>query len=577
MDDQAWLREAGRAFLDENKRDHPATLASELFELVTDVELLNALATRFPQDVPLSALVKYGAAMTEAAIAHHSWNTNDEHATRALARIENVEAARELARSLPKARSGAIAKEYFRAHPELARAALEPLRNNAELGVYVRAILDPRPATTPPMQNDGRKPLPAFVNPAALPSLEHVDAVDLLHALRASTITKPSPLVMTARGEEDPSRLGAFAMALFEQWLVANASSLDTWAMNAIAHLGDDDCARALAALTIEWSKKRQNSRARSGVETLAALGTPYALMQLARARESRYEALCNLAIAALESIAKARELDAAALADRSVPDLGLDARRIARFDFGPRVVEVAVDDDLVLGRLPKGKTSDDAAKVEIATKRHKALKDDVKLVATTQIVRLERAMCEGVRWSGADFRTFVLRHPIISTLARRLVWGVFEGAALAATFALAEDDTPMTCDGRAYTLADGARVGIVHRLELSDEDARAWGEHLAQHEKLPPFEQVGRAVYTPAPMERVSALARFMGARLADDGIDQLEMRGWRKNGLELIKGTDVIALADKTRIARVLATPTLSKIAFSELIREVQAAVAE
>jgi hypothetical protein len=569
MADQEWIREAARAFLGENKSDHPATLASSLFDVVTDVDLLNALAKRFPQDVPLSVLEKYGAAMTEAAIAHHSWNTNDEHATRALARIENALAARELARSLPRARSGAIAKEYFRAHPDLARTVLEPLRNDATLGIYARALLDPRPVAT--AQSDGRKPLPEFANPAALPALEHVDAVDLLHALRGSTIAKPHPIVIEARAVEDASRLGAFANALFEQWLVDNASSLDAWAMNAIAHIGDDASARALAARVLEWAKKSQNNRARAGVDVLAALGTPYALMQLERISESKHE-IGRGANTALDAIATARDLVREQLADRSVPDLGLDAHRIARFDFGPRIVEVAVDDDFVLARLPKAKKSDDAAKVDLATRRHKALRDDLKLLSTMQIARLERAMCTRTWWIGADFRTFVLGNPIIASLARRLVWGVFRDDTLAATFTLDEDDAPMTCDGRPYVLADGASVGIVHRLEMTDDDVRAWAEHFAQYEKLSPFDQIGRAVYPAEPAE----LGRFTNMELADRGIDRLEARGWRKTNRGVLKGNTAITL-DRTRIVRIVVEPDLSKIDLSELVRDLELALAE
>jgi hypothetical protein len=564
MEDQEWICEAGRAFTKENKRDHPDSLATTLFHEVADAELLNALAKRFPQDVPLSILERYGAAVTPAAIAHHSWDTNDLHATRALARFENVAAARQLAKSLPKARAGAIAKDYFRAHPDLALEALTPLRDDAQLGIYVRALLDPRPARAP---DDGRKPLPEFANPAGLPPLEHTDATDLLHALRASTLAKPSPILASARISEDGARLGAFAKALFEQWLVANAPSLDTWAMQAIGHIGDDASARDLATHIVHWQKKVQKHRARSGVEALAALGTAYALMQLERIGADE----------ALDAIAKKLQLTRAALADRSVPDLGLDARLVARFDFGPRVIEVTVGDDLALTKLPKGKPSDDAAKVALAAQRHKALKDDVKLLYAMQVARLERAMCEQRRWTGADFRTFVMGHPIVAAIATRLVWGVFDGATLTVMFTLAEDGAPMTCDGRPYTLLAGANVGVVHRLEITDEDARAWGEHLAQHEKIPPFDQIGRAVHFRDPADQGFTLGRFSDAALADHGIDGLEAHGWQKIGKQLRKGMSVIELAlGPPRIHRVAAGPDLSKIGFSELVREITDVIA-
>jgi hypothetical protein len=57
--------------------------------------------------------------------------------------------------------------------------------------------------------------------------------------------------------------LGAFAWDLFQSWLTAGAPSKEGWAFTALAHLGDDECARKLALADPRLARRRQGMRGR--------------------------------------------------------------------------------------------------------------------------------------------------------------------------------------------------------------------------------------------------------------------------------------------------------------------------
>ena len=108
------------------------------------------------------------------------------------------------------------------------------------------------------------------------------------------------------------------------------------------------------------------------------------------------------------------RQLLVEELADRLVPDLGLDEAGTLLLDFGPRQFTVGFDEALKpyardasgapLKDLPKPNKSADAALAEEASERWKALKQDARTLASQQILRLELAMAQRRRWSAAIF-----------------------------------------------------------------------------------------------------------------------------------------------------------------------------
>ncbi|MCV5791421.1 DUF4132 domain-containing protein, partial [Escherichia coli] len=75
---------------------------------------------------------------------------------------------------------------------------------------------------------------------------------------------------------------------------------------------------------------------------------------------------------------------------------------------------------------LPKPNKSDDETRANDAVNRYKLLKKDARTIAAQQVARLESAMCLRRRWSLENFQLFLVEHPLVRHLTRRLIWGVY-------------------------------------------------------------------------------------------------------------------------------------------------------
>jgi predicted DNA-binding WGR domain protein len=443
--------------------------------------------------------------------------------------------------------AGALRFLIANGHEELVMAAAA--RYGAEAVVAVREVLDSDPLLYLPRKLPA---LPrfwrwgAFTRPrlrrngAALPA----GAMDALATMLAfSSLEEPYAGIADVKEACEPSSLGAFAWDVFSAWLAAGAPSKEAWALNALGHLGDDACARKLAPLIREWPGQTAHARAVAGLDVLAAIGSDVALMHLhGIAQKVKFKGLQERAREKMQELAVRRGLTAEELADRLVPDLGLEDDGSMTLDFGPRSFRVGFDEYLrpyvkdaegkKLPDLPKPGKSDDAGKGQEATERWKVLKKDAKTLAGQQIFRLEMAMCSRRRFDVEVFRQFFVEHPLVQHLVRRVVWGAYDDKnRLLSTFRVSEDHTFADANDDAYRFPEGARVGVVHAYELKDAVAAAWGQLFGDYEILQPWQQLGREVYRPTRGERAAkVLTRWTDVTVPVGKVLGLEQRGWRR-----------------------------------------------
>jgi predicted DNA-binding WGR domain protein len=393
--------------------------------------------------------------------------------------------------------------------------------------------------------------LPAFWQPAGLPRprlatgkglpLAAMDAMGTMLAF--SRADEPYAGVVQVREACQAPSLAAFGWELFQAWMLAGAPSKESWAFSALGALGDDECARKLTALVRQWPGEGGHARAVTGLEVLARIGTDVALMHLhGIAQKVPFKGLQTKAREKIDEIAEARGLTAEELGDRLVPDLGLDDDGSLTLDFGPRAFRVGFDESLkpyvldATGKrvvdLPKPGKSDDAEKAKAAVETWKALKKDVRTIASSQILRLELAMCAQRRWTVDVFQRFLVGHPLLVHLVRRVVWGTFEeGGRLASAFRVAEDRTLADENDAAYTPPAGALVGIPHALEFGEEPTARWGQVLGDYEIIQPFPQLSRETFTPtAEQQQAISLPTVKGLKVPTGKVLGLDARGWRR-----------------------------------------------
>ncbi|WNV84677.1 DUF4132 domain-containing protein [Umezawaea sp. Da 62-37] len=360
------------------------------------------------------------------------------------------------------------------------------------------------------------------------------------HVLTMLAMSKPDDVyagVDVVRELCDPGSLARFAWAVFEAWRADGTPPKDGWVLPAQGLLGDDGTVRALTPVIRAWPGEGGHSKAVVGLGVLAAIGSDVALLHLNTiAQKAQFSGLKSRARQMINAVAAKLGLTGEQLADRLVPDFGLDDAATLVVDYGPRKFVVGFDEQLkpyvVDGDgkrrkdLPKPGAKDDQELAPSEHKRFAALKKDVRTVAADQIRRFEAAMVARRRWSAEEFRTLFAGHPLLWHVVRRLVWITQDGVG----FRLAEDRTLADVDDDAVVLAEDAVVGLAHPLDLGDA-LDAWAEVFADYEILQPFPQLGRPVHAFTDAERAAkTLTRFEGVEVPVGKLLGLTNRGWRR-----------------------------------------------
>ncbi len=397
-----------------------------------------------------------------------------------------------------------------------------------------------------------KPPVPgAWADPAALPqillrdkefALSTASTADVLTMFALGTPDEPYGGVAQVAEACDPASLAEFGWAVFEAWRKAGMPSKDGWALTALAAVGDDETVRRLSPIIRAWPGEGGHARAVTGLDVLAEIGTDVALMHLnGIAQKVKFSGLKARAKEKIELVAAKLGLTAEQLADRLVPDLGLADDGTLVLDYGPRKFVVGFDEALRptvsdedgtrRKALPKPGAKDDQDLATAAYQRFAGLKKDVRTLAADQILRLERAMVTGRRWSHEDFASYFSGHPLLWHVVRRLVWGVYDQAGtLAGAFRLAEDRTLADVDDETYTPPEGTTVGVAHPIHLGDTLA-GWAEVFADYEILQPFPQLGRPILALTDEERGAlTLARFTKTTVSVGKVLGLTKRGWER-----------------------------------------------
>jgi hypothetical protein len=273
-----------------------------------------------------------------------------------------------------------------------------------------------------------------------------------------------------------------------------------------------------------------------TGVTVLAEFGTGAALTELHRiATTVKYRALRERAAEQLAELAAAMGLDTEQLADRLVPDLGLDPDGTMRLDrftvgFDEHLTPYVTDETgKRLRSMPRTATE--------ASTRFTALKKQARGLAAEQLRRLEQAMITGRRWTGAELRAHLIAHPLLRHVARRLVWAEY-GAGPVRGFRVAEDLSVADVHDTPVSVSDDAVVGLPHPLELGDA-LPAWAEVFADYRIVQPFPQIGREVHVFRAVdfaEREVLSVRVLGLERQGWERDRAEERGVRRRIVRVI-----------------------------------------
>ncbi|PRY43920.1 DUF4132 domain-containing protein [Umezawaea tangerina] len=315
----------------------------------------------------------------------------------------------------------------------------------------------------------------------------------------------------------------------------ANAVRGLTWFLALLP--ADPRSARVLGALVETSLRKvdglgpRNPKVANAAVGVLARLSGEAVLAELARlATRLTYKGTLKLVDAALEAKAAELGLRREEIEELAVPSYGLTGVGRSTVVLGEATAEVAVvGSTAVLGwRSAAGKPvkSPPASVKRDHAEELKALKatvKDVDKMLTAQVERLDRQFLAQRRWPFTVWRERYLDHPLVGTIARRLLWTV-DGVACAFT------------DGELRDLAGepvtGGEVALWHPIGHPTAEVLAWRDRLEEHGITQPFKQAHREVYLLTDAERDTGTYsnRFAAHVLRQHQFHSLAaVRGWR------------------------------------------------
>jgi hypothetical protein len=247
----------------------------------------------------------------------------------------------------------------------------------------------------------------------------------------------------------------------------------------------------------------------------------------------------------ALNTAAERVGLPQGEIEEMSVPAYGLQEvglRRERLGEFGAEVVVTGTSTTELRWIKPDDKLQKSVPKV---VKEHhaeelkelKAAARDVQRMLPAQRDRIESLYLEQKSWAFPVWRERYLDHPLVGTLARRLIWRFSSGDRAAA--GVFYDGRIVGRDGHALDwIDDTTSVELWHPIHEAPEEVLGWRDWLAELEIRQPFKQAHREVYLLTDAEHTTGVYsnRFAAHIIRQHQFNALcGARGW-KNRLRLM-----------------------------------------
>ncbi|MDQ4120402.1 MAG: DUF4132 domain-containing protein [Acidobacteriota bacterium] len=166
----------------------------------------------------------------------------------------------------------------------------------------------------------------------------------------------------------------------------------------------------------------------------------------------------------------------------------------------------------------------------------------DIKKMLPAQRNRIENLYLEEKRWKFQVWRERYLEHPLVGTIARRLIWRFTKDDKTESAVWL--DGKFFNVSGREINwLDDVTEVELWHPLHSETGEVLAWRDFLQEKEIRQPFKQAHREIYLLTDAERNTRVYsnRFAAHIIKQHQFNALcEQRGW-KNALWIMADMEV------------------------------------
>ncbi|WP_374326675.1 DUF4132 domain-containing protein [Azonexus sp.] len=240
-------------------------------------------------------------------------------------------------------------------------------------------------------------------------------------------------------------------------------------------------------------------------LEGLAPGNDPFVIqLLLGLSRRYRTASVQEKARLLVQQIADRNGWSADQLADRTIPTAGFDDSGKLELHYGDRLFTVTLDaamkpelrnaEGKVIKALPEPRQTDDPDSIKEAKGQFSGCKKELKQVIELQTARLYEALCVSRLWPQAEWREYLLQHPVVGRLIQRLIWleTDAQGQPLQ-SFRPTEDGTLINTDDDEITLNEGSLIRLAHASLVTPDSAKAWQAHFKDYKLTPLFAQMTR------------------------------------------------------------------------------------
>ncbi|MFJ4028319.1 DUF4132 domain-containing protein [Paenarthrobacter sp. NPDC089989] len=294
----------------------------------------------------------------------------------------------------------------------------------------------------------------------------------------------------------------------------------------------------------------RSSAGANAGVEVLLEIAkshpaaTTEVVGALTRLRDVvKNKNLHKRLVNVVDQLSVERGVSPSELLETAIPDLGFDRDGKKTIAVGGYTVQ------LVLSHGPTGFAVEDlwfkvtGTAVDIPSELKKTPQlavvkravSETRKALISQRGRIERLMASDRMWSGSDFRTRYLEHPIVRTTACALLWTIRSHGQEFSGYPRQNDEADswdlVGIGGEAHSIGDGDVVVLWKPWERDAEEVRSWRSQIIRDRTRQPFKQAYRELYllTPAERETKDYSNRFAAHVLDYPRLQALaKERGW-------------------------------------------------
>lgn len=282
-----------------------------------------------------------------------------------------------------------------------------------------------------------------------------------------------------------------------------------------------------------------------AAVYALSEIASPEAVGQLAQLKvRVKFGTAQKEIEKAFNASAEALGLPRDQIEEMGVPSYGLEEVGLRRESFGDDVrAELHVNGRDVSvtwfrgdGKPQKSVPASVKAEHKEEWKELQTAAKDIAAMLPAQVERIDQTFLLQKRWDASTWRERYLDHPLVGTIARRLIWRLVSNSQ--AHVGIWHDDRIVDVNSVPIDVPSDAQVELWHPIGSPMDEVIAWRMWLEQHEVRQPFKQAHREVYLLTDAERRTATYsnRFAAHILRQHQFNALcAARGWR-NKLRLM-----------------------------------------